>query len=78
MTQQRSLIESVTTKVKIETDTSKTKVDEGFRVMFKKYKKRIILAWILNITETWPYYAAFSVFPLIFVDIYHIKPRMLV
>ncbi len=62
-----------TKKIRIETNTGKIKAVQGFSIMFKKYKKRIVLSWILNITETWPYYAAFSVFPLIFVDIYHIK-----
>jgi len=37
-----------------------------FSTLFGKYKKRLILAWILNFTETWPYYAAFGVLPFIF------------
>ena len=57
------------------TDSGNIGASEGFRVIFKKYKKRIALSWILNFTETWPYYAAFSIIPLIFTDIYHIKSQ---
>jgi putative MFS transporter len=62
-----------TETVAIKTDIGGIKASAGFIVMFGKYKRRVILAWILNITETWPYYAAFSIFPLIFIDIYHIQ-----
>ncbi len=42
--------------------------------MFNKYKKRIVLSWTLNFTETWPYYSAFSIFPLIFEKFYNVPP----
>lgn len=48
----------------------KPSASESFSVLFGKYGKRIVLAWTLNFTETWPYYAAFSVFPLIFSKYY--------
>ena len=48
---------------------------EGFSVIFRKYKKRIALSWILNFCETWPYYAAFSIIPLIFTKIYLIPSK---
>ena len=65
----------VKNSVKVMTDSGNIGASEGFRVIFKKYKKRIALSWILNFTETWPYYAAFSIIPLIFTDIYHIKSQ---
>lgn len=61
--------------VNIQVNTGKTEASEGFIVIFRKYKKRIALSWILNFTETWPYYAAFSIIPIIFTSIYHIKSQ---
>ena len=43
---------------------------ERFGKLFGKYKKRLTLAWILNFTETWPYYAAFGVLPFIFTKVF--------
>ncbi len=68
-------LSDVTKKVSIPVDSGKAETSEGFRVIFKKYKKRIALSWILNFTETWPYYAAFSIIPIIFTEIYHIKSQ---
>ncbi len=65
----------VKNKVTIPVNSGKTTASEGFLVIFRTYKKRIILSWILNFTETWPYYAAFSIIPLIFTEIYHIKSQ---
>ena len=45
----------VKNSVKVMTDSGNIGASEGFRVIFKKYKKRIALSWILNFTETWPY-----------------------
>ena len=42
----------------------------GYKRMFTTYWKRLILAWTLNFTETWPYYSAFSVFAVIFVKVF--------
>jgi len=61
--------------VNIQVDSGKVEASEGFIVIFRKYKKRIALSWILNFTETWPYYAAFSIIPIIFTSIYHIKSQ---
>ena len=61
--------------VKVPVDYGRPQASEGFSVIFKKYKKRIALSWILNFTETWPYYAAFSIIPLIFTNIYFIKSK---
>ena len=44
---------------------------ERFGALFGKYRKRLILAWILNFTETWPYYAAFGVLPFIFEKVFN-------
>jgi MFS family permease len=46
----------------------------GYKRMFTKYWKRLILAWTLNFTETWPYYSAFSVFAVIFVKVFSFSP----
>lgn len=43
---------------------------ERFGTLFGKYKRRLTLAWILNFTETWPYYAAFGVLPFIFEKVF--------
>ncbi|MEM4104787.1 MAG: MFS transporter, partial [Thermoplasmatales archaeon] len=43
---------------------------QSFGKLFGKYKKRLTLAWILNFTETWPYYAAFGVLPFIFTKVF--------
>ena len=50
---------------------SKQTVAERYAYVFKKYPKRISLAVILNITEVWPYYAAFSVIPVILIKFFH-------
>ncbi len=68
-------LSDVTATVNIPTDVGKATASEGFSVIFKKYKKRIALSWILNFCETWPYYAAFSIIPLIFTTIYHIPSK---
>ncbi len=70
---QKGKLTPVNNKVKIPVETGPVSRSESFRVIFKNYKKRIALAWILNFTETWPYYAAFSIIPLIFTKIYFIK-----
>lgn len=46
----------------------------GYKRMFTVYWKRLLLAWTLNFTETWPYYSAFSVFAVIFVKVYKFSP----
>lgn len=43
----------------------------GYKRMFTTYWKRLILGWILNFTETWPYYSAFSVFSVIFIKVFN-------
>ncbi len=54
----------------IELDFSKGSEAGGYRRLFTTYRNRLILAWILNFTETWPYYSAFSVISLILVKVF--------
>ena len=49
--------------VNIPVDEGKVPATEGFSVIFRKYKKRIALSWILNFCETWPYYAFYLLYP---------------
>ena len=49
---------------------SSQKLSAKYGLLFKKYPKRITLAIILNLTEVWPYYAAFSVIPVILVKFF--------
>ncbi len=43
----------------------------GYGRLFTAYRNRLILAWTLNFTETWPYYSAFSVIPLILTKVFN-------
>jgi len=54
----------------IELDFSKGSEAGGYRRLFGEYKKRLILAWTLNFTETWPYYSAFSVISLALTKVF--------
>lgn len=50
--------------------TSSQNLSQKYSMLFKKYPKRITLAVILNFTEVWPYYAAFSVIPVILIKFF--------
>ncbi len=50
---------------------SSQKLSAKYGLLFKKYPRRITLAIILNLTEVWPYYAAFSVIPVILVKFFN-------
>jgi len=50
--------------------TSSQNLGEKYGMLFKKYPTRITLAIILNFTEVWPYYAAFSVIPVILIKFF--------
>ncbi len=54
----------------IELDFSKGSEAGGYRRLFTTYRNRLILAWTLNFTETWPYYSAFSVISFILTKIF--------
>jgi len=54
----------------IELDFSEGSEAGGYRRLFTRYRNRLILSWILNFTETWPYYSAFSVIPLILTKVF--------
>lgn len=54
----------------IEMDFSKGSEAGGYKRLFTVYRNRLILAWILNFTETWPYYSAFSVIALILTKVF--------
>ena len=43
---------------------------QKYGYVFKKYPKQIGLAVTLNLTEVWPYYAAFSVIPAILIKFF--------
>lgn len=53
---------------------SSQKLSAKYGLLFRKYPKRITLAIILNLTEVWPYYAAFSVIPVILVKFFKYSP----
>ncbi|WP_126451103.1 MFS transporter [Sulfodiicoccus acidiphilus] len=57
---------------KVRVRAREERATQSFSLLFKRYGKRVALAWTLNFSETWPYYAAFSVFPLIFIHDYHV------
>ncbi|MEM3504229.1 MAG: MFS transporter [Nitrososphaeria archaeon] len=54
----------------IELNFVSQKLSAKYSYLFKRYPKRITLATILNFTEVWPYYAAFSVIPVILVKFF--------
>ncbi len=54
----------------IQLNFASEKLSAKYGLLFKKYPKRTTLAIILNFTEVWPYYAAFSVIPVILVKFF--------
>ncbi len=46
------------------------KLSAKYGLLFRKYPKRMSLAIILNLSEVWPYYAAFSVIPVILIKFF--------
>ncbi|MEM0142906.1 MAG: MFS transporter, partial [Candidatus Parvarchaeum sp.] len=54
----------------IQLNFTSQKLSAKYSYLFKRYPKRITLAIILNLTEVWPYYAAFSVIPVILVKFF--------
>ncbi|MEM3685407.1 MAG: MFS transporter, partial [Conexivisphaerales archaeon] len=54
----------------VELDFARGTEAGGYRRLFTTYRNRLILAWTLNFTETWPYYSAFSVISLILTKVF--------
>ncbi len=52
---------------------STKKGSKNYMLLFKKYPKRAVLASILNFTEVWPYYAAFSIIPVILTKFFGVS-----
>ncbi len=44
--------------------------------LIRGYPRRVALAWVLNFSQAFPYYAAFSLIPVILIKTYHYEPKM--
>jgi MFS family permease len=44
--------------------------------MICQYPRQVTLAWVLNFSQAFPYYAAFSLIPIILIKTYNYDPKM--
>lgn len=44
--------------------------------LIRDYPRQVALAWVLNFSQAFPYYAAFSLIPIILIRTYHYDPKM--
>jgi MFS family permease len=44
--------------------------------LLRHYPRQVALAWVLNFSQAFPYYAAFSLIPIILIKTYNYDPKM--
>jgi MFS family permease len=43
--------------------------------LIRRYPRQVVLAWVLNFSQAFPYYAAFTLIPVILINTYHYDPK---
>ena len=66
------LIEASTTIAAAET----TSFFGHYANLMRHYPRQVALAWVLNFSQAFPYYAAFSLIPVILIKTYNYDPKM--